>query len=347
LGADLNTSNEILSRLISGQQKFFNKRLLNKYRGVALLALAVTSFYASADWKTPREALDQRLVQGEFRIHYTLTGENAFPFDVPPSQRAQQAAVRLNSLVAQIDQANRYYSEQLGLTPPLASARYRDVRSIDVHIIKLEGKKGSTGDAAIVYRYQHFDGSSAALTIALSNQWRPPNLTPNHEVFHAYQYAYTFFKNPWYLEGMARSMETAFRGGEVQAEALPRDYGQLEQVLTRSYDADLFWNRLMYLCDSACSGSTPATAWNDGAYTPHSGFCGGRLVRSTLEQYKMIDKEAAQTRRIDPTDWPENEQRSPKNNPFLLRGLRRAIENECPVHGNSELKAFHTLLEAY
>jgi len=213
--------------------------------------------------------------------------------------------------------------------------------------LNLKAKKGSTGDAAIAYHYQHFDGSTPALTIALTNKWQPPNLTPNHEVFHAYQYAYTFFKNPWYLEGMAHSMETAFRRGEVQTEVLPRDHGQLEQVLTRSYGADLFWNRLMYLCDSACSGSAPATAWKGGAYTPRSQFCGGRLVRSTLEQYQMIDKEAAQTRGIDPADWPEKEQRSPKNNPFLLRGLRRTIENECPVYGNSELKAFHSLLEAY
>lgn len=322
-------------------------KFLIKYRGIVLLALAVASFYAAADWKTSREALDQRLVQGEFRIYYTLTGENAFPFDVPPSQRAQQAVVRLNSLATQIDQANRFYSEQLGLTPPLSNARYRDVRSIDVHIIKLEGRNGSTGDAAIDYRYRHFEGSSPALSIALSNQWRPPNLTPNHEVFHAYQYAYTFFKNSWYLEGMARSMEVAFKEGEVRTEVLPHDHGQLEQVLIRSYGAGLFWNRLMYLCDSACSGSTPATAWRDGAYTPRSRFCGGRLVRGTLEQYKMIDKEAAQTRGIDPSDWPENEQRSPENNSFLLRGLRRAIETECQLHGNPELKAFHALLEVY
>jgi hypothetical protein len=322
-------------------------KFLSKCRGIVLLVLALTSFYAEADWKTPREALDQRLVAGEFRIHYILTGENAFPFDVLPPQRAQQAAVRLNSLVAQIDQAHRYYSGQLGLTPPLASARYRDVRSIDVHIVKLEGKNGSTGDAAIGYRYRHFDGISPALTIALSNRWRPPSLTPNHELFHAYQYAYTFFKNSWYLEGMARSMESVFRGGEVQTEALPRDHAQLEQVLARSYGADLFWNRLMYLCDSACIGSTPATAWKDGAYTPHSGFCGGGLVRGTLEQYKMLDKDAAFERGIDPSDWPENEQRSAKNNPFLLRGLRRAIENVCPVHANAELEAFHSLLAAY
>lgn len=320
-------------------------RFLIKCRGIAAVTLGLISFYSQADWKMPREALDRRLVQAEFRIHYTLTGENAFPLDVPSQQRAQQAAEQLSRLVSQIDQASHFYREQLGLTAPLSSARYRDMRSIDVHIIKLKGKMGSTGDAAIVYHYKYFAGVSPALTITLSNQWRPPNLTPNHEVFHAYQYAYTFFKNPWYLEGMARSMESAFKKVDVlHTQALPRDHGQLEQVLTRSYGADLFWNRLMYFCDSVCSGgNTPAKAWN--GVSGH--FCGGELVRSTLEQFQAVEKEAARIRGIDPDNWPENEQRSDKNNPFLLRGLRRAIESQCQLRGNPELEAFHRLLERY
>lgn len=314
-------------------------------RTIALLILALASFYAAADWKAPREALDERVTQDEFRIYYTLSGENAFPLDASPAQRVLQAAAQLNSLLMQMDQSSRFYREQLRLTPPLQSARYRDVRSIDVHIIKLDGKKGSTGDAGVVYHYRHFAGTSPALSIALSNQWRPPNLTPNHEVFHAYQYGYTFFKNTWFLEGMAHSLEQAFKGGEVQTEALPRDHAQLERLLTLSYGADLFWNRLLYLCDSACSGSTPAVAWKAGAYRPGAQFCGGGLVRSVLEQFQASDKEAAQARGIDANDWPEEEQRSEQNNPFLLRGLRRAIESQCPVRGNPELEAFYGLLQ--
>ncbi|TAK60924.1 hypothetical protein [Methylobacter sp.] len=297
----------------------------------------------------PREALDRRLVQDEFRIYYTLSGENAFPVDVSPLQQAQQAAEQLNKLVSQIDQANHFYRDQLGLISPLGSARYRDTRSIDVHIIKLkEGKMGSTGDASIVYHYRHFTEASPALTITLSNQWHPPNLTPNHEVFHAYQYEYTFFKNPWFLEGMAHSMESAFKKGDIHTRTLPSGRGQLERVLRRSYDADLFWNRLMYLCDSVCGGSsTPVKVSNGGIYRFSGHFCGGELVRSTLEQFQIVDKEAAHVRGIDSTNWPENEQRSDKNNPFLLRGLRRAIESQCLVRGNPELEAFHKLLEEY
>lgn len=312
---------------------------VNYSRGIVWLFLAAWPLCAAADWKTPREALEQRLIQGEFRIYSTLEGENAFPQDVPPPQRKARAGEMLASLAAQLGQANRFYHEQLGLARPLGGARYREVRAIDVHILALEGKTGSTGDEPISYRYRHFDGATPALTISLSNRWMSPNLapnlTPNHEVFHAYQYGYTFFKNPWFLEGMARSMESAFKGGEVRTQPLPRSAGQLRQLMARSYSADSFWNRLMVMCDASCGGTRAAPGR----------FCGGGLVRATLEQYRALDKEAARARGINPDNWPEEEQRSGHNNPFLLLGLRRAIENHCPLRANPELQAFHGLLQ--
>lgn len=302
--------------------------------GIVGVILAMYSLQAAAGWKTPREALDQRLIQGEFRIFYTLEGENAFLPDVPSPQRKARALEMLGGLATQISQADRFYHEQLGLARPLGGARYPGVSSIDVHIIKLEGTTGSTGDEPIIYRYRHFDGATPALTISLSSQWKSPNLTPNHEVFHAYQYGYTFFKDAWFLEGMARSMEKAFKGGEVRTEPLPRNHGQLQQLTARSYDADVFWNRLMTLCDASCNSSISEKR-----------FCGGKLVRATLEQFQSLDKEAARARGIDPNNWPEGEQRSGRNRPFLLLGLRRVIESQCPLRTNHELAAFHSLLK--
>ncbi len=312
-----------------------------KRRVILWIVLATCSLSAAADWKAPREALDKRRIEGEFHIYYTQEGENAFPWIGASPQRIRDM---LDGLADQLSEANRFYGDQLGLARPLGGARYRNVRAIDVHILKLEGKKGSTGDEPIVYRYRNFDGAAPALTITLSTQWNPPNLTPNHEVFHTYQYGYTFFKNAWFLEGMARSMEKAFKGGEVRTEPLPR-HGELQQLMARSYGADVFWNRLMYLCDASCSGSGVAGADKRDSYLPRARFCGGKLVRATLEQYQTLDKEAARLRGIDPNDWPEDEQWSERNNPFLLRGLRRAIESQCPVQRNPELAAFRNVLK--
>jgi len=323
--------------------------LVSKIRSQVIVCLifSTCSLQAEAGWKTQREALDQHLLQGDFMIYYTLKGENAFPLLVSPPQGKKHTMEMLGSLAAQISQASSFFNEQLGLVPPLRNARYSGVRSIDIHILKLNDKMGDTGDAPIVYRYKHFAGKSPALTISLSSQWSPPNLTPIHEIFHAYQYGYTYFKNSWFLEGMARSLEKAFKSGEVPTESLPRGDEQLQQLMARSYGAYKFWNRLLYLCDASCSGSSPVMAWKGESYIPRTRFCGGGLIRATLEQYQVMDKEAARVRGIDRNNWPENEQRSDKNNPFLLRGLHKAIESQCALRGNPELEAFYLLIGNY
>lgn len=305
------------------------------FRSASLLFLLLLALPAWAGWKTPRENLDQRQVLGEIRIYYSLEGENAFPANAPFRQRNGQGTA-MSELLAQFDRANRFYAGTLGLVPPLQNKRYQNVRSIDVHILNLESDMGNTGDAEVDYHYRNFDAPSPAITISLANRWRPPNLTPNHELFHAYQYGYTFFKTSWFLEGLARSMEIAFENGVPHTAHLPRNQFELQEVMARSYGADTFWNRLMQLCDPSCKASA--------AKVGHPQLCGGFMVRPLLEQYQSLDRVAAKDRGIDPSDWPEAEQRSDKNNPYLLRGLHRVLEAQCPLGNSLELSRFHDLL---
>jgi len=299
------------------------------FRRSGSLLLLLLALPAWADWKTSRENLDQRREQGEIRIYYSQAGSNAFP-----PRQGEGPGSAMQELLAQFDRANHFYADTLGLVPPLRNKRYRQVRSIDVHILNLDDKMGDTGDAAINYRYRYFDAPSPAITISLSNRWHPPNLTPAHELFHAYQYGYTYFKTPWFLEGLARSMESAFSKRTPVAPPLPQTGSEWREVMTRSYRADTFWNRLLHLCDPACKAGTAGK------------LCGGFLVRPLLEQYQSLDSVAAKARGIDPGDWPESEQRSNKNNPYLMLGLSRVIETRCPLDNNPELGRFHELLTA-
>lgn len=290
---------------------------------------------AAADWKAPREALDRRHVAGMFRIHYTTSGRDALPGD------ADAAGTLARRLGEQLERGHRFYSEAMGLTPPPANSRYPNLRAIDVHLIALEGKKGSTGDAAIVYRYRHFDDPAPALTISISSRWTPGNLTPEHEVFHAYQYGYTFFKNAWFLEGMANGMEAAFRERPSGSQPLPQDAGALRRLLDQSYAAGPFWRRLMRLCDVDCRPSPPGSA---AGAVPLA--CGARFVAHFLAELRTADKLAARARGIDPRDWPEAEQRSARNNAWLLDGLARSVEAQCRSDGNAELTTFLGVLRS-
>lgn len=287
--------------------------------GVLLLSFLLASA-SWASWKTPREVLDRRLASADFQIFYTLEGDGAFPWGSPEAERASQAIIYLDALLVQLRKADAAYRDELGLRAPLTGPRYAAARSIDIHILPLADKTGSTGDEIHTFRYRHFAPSPAALTIALSNRWQPASLTPAHELFHAYQYGYTYFKTPWFLEGMARASEGLFRDTPFRQAPLPRNPQALDDLMQSSYRAETLWTRLMYLC-------------------------GKKILKPVLENYGRLDRVAAAAHGIDPAAWPEEEQRSAANNRYLLQGLSEALTSSCPRDDNSELRLFKALLQ--
>lgn len=301
---------------------FTDRRSQRRLLAAVLLAWCAGAW---AGWKVPREALDQRLASVDFLIHYTLAGEHAFAPDLPAGKaREAAAAARLQALAAQLERADRFYRDALGLRPPLAGPRYAGGRGIDVHLIALPGKSGSTGDELQHFDYRYFPARPAVLSIAISSRWRPTSLTPAHELFHAYQYGYTHFKNPWFLEGMARASEQFFRPQPRQETPLPRDRGALDALLEKSYAAATLWNRLIDIC-------------------------GAGFLRPLLETLDREDDRAARDYGIQAGAWPEAAQRSAANNAYLLRGLRATLaEPHCPaVSPDSEIRRFNLLLDAW
>lgn len=301
------------------------------------LLLSFSGQSASAGWKQVRESLDQRHVASVFRIHYTRTGVNALPGD------AEAVSRQVLRLAEQFERAHRFYSETMGLASPLLNLRYPMVGLIDVHVISMRGKKGSAGDEPVVYRYRLFDDFVPALSISISSLWLPGNLTPEHEVFHAYQYGYTFFKNSWFLEGLARAMEGAFREPGFDDTPLPQEAFALGWLLDQSYAAAPFWHRLMRLCAPDCQ----LQALGGKAERAASEICGARFVKRFLSDLSAMNEVAAVARGINPRDWPEDEQRSPRNNPWLLKSLARSIGKQCPVGSNAEIARFLDVLNAY
>ncbi len=295
-------------------------------RGAVILLLLSLCWlgHAQAGWKTPRETLDRRLASADFHIYYTLEGEHAFAADVPPGQRREtEARARLVALIEQLQRADRVYREKLSLRPPFASGRHATGLGIDIHILKLDGKSGSTGDELHRFDYRHFPARTGVIAIALSNRWRPTSLTPAHELFHAYQYSYTFFKNAWYLEGMARASENFFRLTQTVTVRLPDSLDELGTLLRESYEASRVWNRIIELC-------------------------GPGVLAPLLESYDRLDGAAANARNIVPTDWPEDEQWAEANNAFLFRGLHDTlVAPHCSSAASTEIGAFRALLGAW
>jgi hypothetical protein len=308
------------------------KPFVDRLTFIAAILLLAWVCPAAADWKEGRESLQKRQPVGsDYEIFYSLSGPHAFP-----------GGLALEGLAEQINLAVRVYGRELGLAPPLALRRYAEVQRIDVHVLDLGDRRGSAADGIHIFDYQHFGREGPALTLAISNDWQPPNRTPEHEVFHAYQYAYTFFKNPWFLEGLARSMENLFRDGGWKNEPLPDTEEALEAVLAESYRADRMWNRLALLCDPGCERK-PRTL-SDGCEESAPAVCGRAFVKPLLVALDIADDQAAYDRDLSLSYWPEDEQRSDENEPYMLEALADVIASRCPIASNAELAAFHDLL---
>lgn len=318
---------DLQSHSCTVQSHFFHSTSL---LGGFLVLLLCMPVWAQPNWRTQREALSERHQTGVTRIHYSVQGPDALA-----------STDTIAPLAQQFERAHTLYTEVLWLVPPWQNLRYPGLQAIDVHVMQLDGVMGQAGDAMVTYRYPKFTDPKPALSISVSTRWRPGNLTPEHELFHVYQYGYTFFKNAWYLEGMARAMQGAFEDKPYRTEPLPQTEEQLQALMSRSYTAAPFWNRLMMLCDSSCAAHV-SKALPANEFRPLAGpMCGASLIKTVLEKFREQDQVAAQLRRLNAKDWPETEQNAPANNPWLLAGLSAAVAERCPITSDRELEKFH------
>lgn len=314
---------------------FFLRR--TRYWSVLAGVLALLTASARANDEATRVALDQRYVTGQFRIYYTREGAHAFTGQVPGAM-SSEALVR--QLGWQLQRGERFYREVIGLDSPLTSSRFNSVGAVDVHVLDMGEKLNGTASRVVRnYRYTHFHDPLPTLTITLARHWKPGNLTPEHEVFHLYQYGYTDFGNPWFFEGLALSLGGAFDPRGYQTAPLPRTIDEFRQLEARGSAASSFWSSVLLKCEPKCS-----VTWQGDRYTPTMGICGRGFIRAFFEELSKAGEKLAQHRGINAAHWPTRERRSAENHRWLYRGMARAIEQHCPIAEDTELDIFHSLL---
>lgn len=266
---------------------------------------------------------DRVLQVDEFRIRYTLSGPDALSNRADINQNDVPDVI--DDLAAQLITARTLYSEALGLRHPLHQPRYRLARAIDVLVRQMS----TNGLAYDEVNRAPSSQSDCVLTIALSSDLRfDRNLSPAHELFHLYQYGYTMFKRAWYLEGMARWMESAFVASTPHLASDPRRPA-CEELASRSYEAADYWHALASqsatvrypasLRSRVYTDSRPVIAVPD--------FTGGGAVRPILEALENASIAAAGREGVRIYAVPEAIQRSARFDATICRVVEGVAQN--------------------
>ena len=306
--------------------------------------------YLCASWKSEREALKYHYIVGNFRIFYDTEGKNALPLKNQADNNHNFIPDYVENIALRLELSKKLYTEVLNFQNPLQSQRYKDIKYIDVHILKTDSS--SSGDGVNLYNYKTLPNKDKAIAIKLSNDLREDTLTPSHEYFHTIQNSYTMFKNRWYTEGTARWSEGIFKEGTGKRDPLPQNSAELKDLLKKTYDAQFFWRRLTYLCDKD-EGHFQEDSWMQQSTSGYPKLIkdnrvyGYSFMKAFLQNLDKEDNEASKQRGVEEFEWKEKDQRENQdNNKYILKALHNTIATECKIK-NDELTNFTNTIDLY
>ncbi|TWU22967.1 hypothetical protein Pla52o_25000 [Novipirellula galeiformis] len=160
------------------------------------------------------------------------------------------------------------------------------------------------------------------------------NIPPSHEIYYLIQYASTYFKNRWFLEGPARWAEHALGAdGFGECKYSPRGpWTQAEQhfrvLFEQSYDAEhVLWNPIAVATDSKRIlprskelREIASMRYSHGQpILRDMNLNGIKVMRDILEELGRMDDIAFE--KLGYESWSEDNQRSDSNSRFAYEAV--------------------------
>ncbi len=292
--------------------------------------------------------------EGFFRIKFMSEGEEAVPLDDFNNNGYPDY---VEDIAMQLRVAHHVFCNLSGFPSPLDSPRYKGAKYIDVVIrdkTAIHNMNGLTFDE-LSFRPDTQGADKAVLDnklpkvpvliIGISRSIDPKkNLTPTHEYFHQIQNGMTFFKNPWFYEGMAVWSESALgtskatkqqEDAEQVLNALVEDAEFRANVFKASYKAGgMVWKPLAKLCSKASIVFPDVDEVLEFTYTDGSPvmqdreFFGAQMMRLIL--VKLGELENIPFTRFNYQTWTEANQRRTENNEFIVEAVTSVAAILCP-----------------
>ncbi|MGG4605919.1 hypothetical protein ACLPHM_14095 [Paenalcaligenes sp. Me131] len=280
---------------------------------VALLAMgrsyAESESCAQQVFKSMQQ-LSHSVVQDGFTVWYATQGEHALT--KIEDLNSNGIPDRIDDLLLQLIAAKNFYSNVLHLVHPLQQARYDSAETIHIFVLSMKKGNGLAFHEAVQLRPSRLEAPEpCGLRIYINNQLDASrNLTPAHELFHLYQYGYVMFKRSWYLEGMARLVETAFAGPNRLGrymhsldESVPCD-----AVMEESYSAVRYWWGLANRHEKTrivVPTSLRSLRYSNGVpvFSGHE-FMHGEIILKALEELEHLSEITSQRLGLPRYRWP-------------------------------------------
>ena len=314
-----------------------------------LFAVFVSASTASAQEK--KTFLTEHYVLGPIRVFYIKEGKDAVPLDDVDRSGVPD---RVEDIAKQVWAAHHLFCEVLKFPDPFKSDRYKGVTCIQVSLRDLGGGNGLAFTASQRAR-QIPEGkpTDRAIVMAVNCKLDPmKNITPAHETFHLVQYGATYFKNSWFLEGMARWSEHALaREGLGQIKYSPRGPWpqklQHQKLLVKmKYDAEhVLWNpiarqtdRDSLLSDKLLGKELASLRYSDKTPVLRDRTLeGAEVMRDIVIELGKLDDVAFEDLKYE--SWSETNQRTEENNPYIYKAVMDVFRRRLPSVGPYEVSA--------
>ncbi len=251
----------------------------------------------------------------------------------------------VEDIATQLNAAREVFKDVYHFPDPLESPRFQNVTSIEIDIDSRETMKANGYAYSGVRKKSKHDPNERAIRIKVANTVNPhKNATPAHEYFHLIQYGATYFRNAWYLEGMACwaqdcvSKKKYPSGSEIPVTLNSKVVEN--QIYKEKYKAaEILWYPLAV--NMKDKETIPANIVNkykyvDGSPVFHDDIIyGPNVMRDVLKTMKTKE-EAAATQFGGTKQWRNKGQSNEQNNPYIMDSVREVYYSDF----NSKVKLF-------
>ena len=251
----------------------------------------------------------------------------------------------IEDIATQVNAAREVFNNVFNFPDPLKAERFQNVTSIEVDIEAKETMKVNGIAYGDVRKNSKHNPNERAIRIKVANTVNPhKNATPAHEYFHLIQYGMTYFRNAWYLEGMARwaqdcvSKKSYPNGLDVPI-TLNSKAAENKIYQEKYKAADLLWYPLaVNMKDKQTIPSNIVNKYKyvDGSEVFHDDIIyGPNVMRNVLETMKTKE-EAAAAQFGGIKQWRSKGKRDEQNNSYIMDSVREVYYSKV----NSKLKLF-------